>query len=95
MAEVEQMSAKKEIHETLRLCNFCFMPMGVSLIDEPSKHILGRLKTYLPLFISFIFLDYMILGQYSYVIHQMKTCSNAIEGLIGSNLHVAGYGLMS
>lgn len=94
MTEEEKQIASKEIHETLKICNFCTGSIGISLVDDIPTTFKGRLKTYIALFITSSFVVLIIVGEYAYIVGQMMT-SARIEDLIGSNLHVAGYGTMS
>lgn len=94
MAEDDKHEARKEIYETFRICNLCISSIGISMTNDISQHFCGRLRTYFALFMTSMFVVLIVLGQYSHIIGQMMTL-DVIEGLIGSNLHIAGYGLMS
>ncbi|CAH0699117.1 unnamed protein product [Spodoptera exigua] len=61
MSEEERNVARKEIHETLNLCNFCVRNIGLSFIDIP-KSFFQSLTSYLSFIMSSSLLVLMLAG---------------------------------
>lgn len=87
--------ARREINETLRLCNLCIRRIGLSFIDEDvSNTVYEKCLKYFSLLTCSSFLFLMLLGEYAYIVGQMSK-SASIEDFIGSYLHIAGYDTLS
>lgn len=93
MSEEERSVARKEIHETLKLCNFCVRNIGLSFIDIP-KSFFQSLTSYLSFIMSSSLLVLMLAGEIAYVAGQMINTAS-VEEFVGSYLHIAGYDTMS
>ncbi|XP_050553229.1 odorant receptor 4-like [Spodoptera frugiperda] len=93
MSEEERNVARKEIHETLKLCNFCVRNIGLSFIDIP-KSFFQSLTSYLSFIMSSSLLVLMLAGEIAYVAGQMINTAS-VEEFVGSYLHIAGYDTMS
>lgn len=94
MPKDEKVIARKEIKETLRICNFCIRRTGLSFIDNIPKTLYAKFSRYLSLVVSSSLLFWMLVGEYAYIAVQMAS-SPSIEELLGSYLHIAGYDTMS
>lgn len=94
MSELDKEIARKEIHETLRMCNFCIRRVGLSFIDDIPVGLYGKLKKHFALILSSSLLFLMLVGEYAYVAGQMVN-SASIEDFVGSYVHIAGYDTMS
>lgn len=94
MDKDEKLVARKEIHETLRLCNFCIRRTGLSFIDNIPKTLYEKLSKIISLTVSSSLLFWMLVGEYAYIVVKMLN-SPSIEELLGSFLHIAGYDTMS
>lgn len=89
----EKNDAKTEIHDTLRSVNFFVGIIGIPLINLPETP-RDRFKMYLNLIFSVLFNFGIASGQYVCIAHNVAK-ANSVVDFVGSNLHIAGYGLMS
>lgn len=86
--------ARKEIQETLNLCNFCIRILGLSFIDDVPKTLYHGVMTNVTLVMTSTMLVLMLAGEIAYVVGQMIH-SASVEEFVGSYLHIVGYGTMS
>lgn len=89
-----KLTAKEEIHRTLRFCNFFIRRIGLSFIDEIPKTFMEKLNVLSSFVMASSLLILMLVGEYAYIVYLLLN-SVSLEELIGSYLHIAGYDTMS
>ncbi|XP_059049030.1 odorant receptor 4-like [Achroia grisella] len=94
MSEDTKKIAEKEIHNTLRFCNFFIRNVGLSFVDEIPTTYFKKIFV-LGYFVAALSLILLILiGEHAYIIYIFHNLVS-LEQLIGSNLHIIGYGIIS
>ncbi|KAM3966695.1 odorant receptor 4 [Aphomia sociella] len=94
MSDDTKIIAQKEIHSTLRFCNFFIRRIGLSFIDKIPKTFMEKLNVFLSFIFASSLLVLMLFGEYAYIVYLLVN-SVSLEQLIGSYLHIAGYDTMS
>ncbi|XP_039745365.1 odorant receptor 4-like [Pararge aegeria] len=86
-------TAKREIHETLKLCNFCTRKIGISFIDEKPSTVIWKVWKQLWFLGSAVVLFLKLSGQVNYVVNKLVTSSSVVDFV--ASLHIVGYDTMS
>lgn len=85
--------ATKEIHKTLKLCNFCTTKIGFSFIDKPPKSLISKIYSLVWFFGSTLILALKLVGEINYAVTKLVTSASVVEFVAG--LHIIGYDTMS
>ncbi|CAH2267143.1 jg2881 [Pararge aegeria aegeria] len=85
-------TAKREIHETLKLCNFCTRKIGISFIDEKPSTVIWKVWKQLWFLGSAVVLFLKLSGQVNYVVNKLVTSSSVVDFV--ASLHIVGYDTM-
>ncbi|XP_047036578.1 odorant receptor 4-like [Helicoverpa zea] len=94
MSGVEKSVARKEIYDTLALCNICIRTIGLSFIDDVPNTFFNSLVIYIAFIVSALLVVLMLAGEIAYVAGQMIH-NASIEEFVGSYVHIAGYDTLS
>ncbi|XP_049888055.1 odorant receptor 4-like [Pectinophora gossypiella] len=85
-------TSRREVYETLKLCNFCSRCIGISFIDDPPRTFMGKLKITALYIFSISALVGLIAGEFTYVLSLLVGSTSVAEFV--ASLHIVGYGIM-